>query len=429
MKGTFRQRVIAGTGANVFGQVISITSQVLSLPLFLHYWDAPTYGAWIILFAIPSYLSMADVGMVTAAGNKMTMAMGQHDQLQANRTFQSALVFMLLVCSALLLVIMLASVWLPMPRVMDTANYRLAIAALSCSVILALFGGLVDAIFKATGRYPLGTMLANGIRLGEWGGMMAGLVLEGSFGGVAVGGLVVRALGTVLVAFVAAGGGHGIRWGVSHAAASEVRSIVKPALSFMLFPIAFALSFQGVTLLVGHMMGVAAVATFNTYRTLARVTVQATSVFSHAIGPEFSRLYGVNGASSIINFYRWVAIAGALFAALTSAVLYIISPRLLDLWTHGAIKYEPTLLLIMLMYAAIGGAGHVPRTLLLATNKHSVLALFILATSVALFILAAITGKIWGLTGFGMAMLISEIGATWICIFLAHRLLNPVSKV
>jgi len=74
-----RRRLIAGMGASTFGLGINIAIQLLSLPLFLQHWDTSTYGAWLVLSAIPAYLSMADVGMVTAAGNKMTMAMGGGD--------------------------------------------------------------------------------------------------------------------------------------------------------------------------------------------------------------------------------------------------------------------------------------------------------------------------------------------------------------
>ena len=89
-----KRRIIAGMGANSFGMAISIGIQLVSLPLFLHYWNTSTYGVWLMLSAIPAYLSMADVGMVTAAGNKMTMAMGKEDLTEANRVFQSAQMFM-----------------------------------------------------------------------------------------------------------------------------------------------------------------------------------------------------------------------------------------------------------------------------------------------------------------------------------------------
>jgi hypothetical protein len=45
--------------------------------LYLLCWDLSTYGTWIVLSAVSSYLSMADFGMVYTAGNRMTMAIAR----------------------------------------------------------------------------------------------------------------------------------------------------------------------------------------------------------------------------------------------------------------------------------------------------------------------------------------------------------------
>ena len=54
--------------------------------------------------------------------------------------------------------------------------------------MVTLFGGLADAVFKATGRYPQGTMLGNLVRVAEWSGAIVGLAMVGSFSGVACAG-------------------------------------------------------------------------------------------------------------------------------------------------------------------------------------------------------------------------------------------------
>ena len=56
------------------------------------------------------------------------------------------------------------------------------------SVLAALFTGLSEAAFKATGRYALGTSMGHLIRLGEWLGGLIGLLTVGSFPAVAMGG-------------------------------------------------------------------------------------------------------------------------------------------------------------------------------------------------------------------------------------------------
>lgn len=423
------RRVVAALGANAFGQAINIVIQLASLPLFLHQWDVSTYGTWLMLSAIPAYLSMADVGMVAAAGNRMTMAMGRGDTKQANVIFQSAMIFMLLACGGIGAVSLPLALWAPIPGIV-LWDERLALAALVLTVLLALFGGLAEAIFKSTGRYAQGTMLANGLRLAEWAGCMLGLFIGGTFAAVAIAGLLVRATGVLWMIWRSGQGQHPFSWGVREAHIAEVRAMATPAISFMAFPLANALSFQGVTLVVGHLFGPAMVAVFNTYRTLARVAVQVTGIFGHALWAELSHLYGRGGAQAVAGLYRRSAWIGAALSVGVSLALYLVAPWLLQVWTHGRIGVQPTLLLILLVYAAAGGVWHVPRVLLLATNQHVGLAQWTLLAAALSLVLSWGLGTMLGLEGAGMAMLLSELGIAGLCVLLAHRMtsLHPLPQ-
>lgn len=414
------RRVIAGIGANSFGIVITIGIQLVSLPLFLHYWDTATYGVWLMLSAIPAYLSMADVGMVTTAGNKMTMAMGKGDIPEANRVFQSAQLFMVIVCGTIAMLIVPLMLWAPIPG-LESMDRRVALSAMSIGVLVALFGGgLSEVVFKSTQRYAKGTMLSNYVRLGEWLGSMLGLMLLGSFAAVALSALVIRLIGTIATMLLASRCEHKLCWGVNDADRDEIRSMVKPAVSFMAFPLANALSFQGVTLLVGVLFGPASVALFNTYRIIARMAVQVTAIFSHALWPEFSRLFGQGGILAVAKLYRRTALLGSVQSLVLSLVIYFLSPWLLQLWTHGAIEFVPSLMFLMLLYAAVGGIWHIPRVMLMASNQHVGLAYWSLAAGGLTVGMAWLLGKAYQVNGVAIAMLASELFIAIVCIWLVY---------
>jgi O-antigen/teichoic acid export membrane protein len=374
------RRISAGIGANVFGQMITIAMQVLALPLFLRHWDASRYGTWLMITAIPSYFSMADVGMVTAAGNKMTMEMGRGETATATRTFQSALVFTL--CSSAVI----AAILFPILAVVDiqslrNSDYKLTLASLVGCVLLAFFNGISEAAFRATGRYGFGTSLGQLTRLGEWMGGMVGLWLYGSFLSVAFGMLVSRALGLTVAISCSMRSTKGIKWGFSQASVTDVRSMVKPAIMFMVMPLANALSFQGFTLLVGGLFGALSVAVFNTYRTIARVSVQMTSVLSFAVGPELSRLYGASNEASLRKLFRSANFLSLCLAVGLPLLMGILARPILSLWTHDRIGYQGALLFLMLLYAGVSSSWHVPRVFLLSINQHSGMSGFFLLTS------------------------------------------------
>ena len=199
--------------------------------------------------------------------------------------------------------------------------------------------------------------------------------------------------------------------------------MVGPAFALMSFPVVNALSFQGVTLVVGATLGATTVTLFNAYRTLARTAVQASGVLSFSVWPEFSRLSGQGDAAGLRRlFLRTLALTTA-FSLTLSIVLYLLAPTLLRLWSHGQIGFEAAAMALMLSYAAIGGLWHVPRVLLQATNAHAGLAAWSLPVAVVLVLLSFALGHAWGVAGVSLAMLASEAALAALALLFCRRLL------
>ena len=420
------RRVIAGTGSNAYAQAISIAIQLLSLPLFLARWDLPTYGQWLVLSALPAYLAMADGGMLAAAGNRMTMLMGEGKAREANESFQSAMAIVLGVGACALPLVALAA-WLWPATDVTSADARIAVVLLATGVVMALVGGLPEAVYKATHRYPLGAALATTSRLVEWVGGLIGLWIGGSFVAVALGALLARALCSGGMLWHAARTTPAFRLSLTDASRAEIRRCAGPALSFMAFPAANALNFQGMTLIAAAVLGPAATVVFNTYRTLARVTVQATAVFSLALWPEFSRIYGQGHFEQLTNFYRRSRLIGLLMAAAASLAVYLLAPWVLRVWSGGKIAFEPSLMMVAMVYAATAGAWHVSRVLLLSTNEHGALAWRFLLASVAVLPVAWLLARVGGLVGIMLAMLLLEVAMLALCAYLVRQLLAPTN--
>lgn len=415
-------RIVAAMGAGLLGQGVNIAIQLLSLPVFLHWWDLAHYGQWLMLSAMPAYLSMADVGMVSTAGNRMTMAMGRNDVVEANRVFHSAIVFMALTCGVLAVVSAIGVMGVGVPGVESMAD-RGALLCLGLGVLVSFAGGLADALFRASHRYALGNALGTLVRLGEWVGQVIGLCIGQDLLSVALGGLVCRVFGTLAMAGLSRSDALGLQWGLRDAHVFEVRGMVRPAVAFMMFPLANAITFQGLTLLTGHLLGPAMVAIFNTYRTLARVAVQVTATFSHALWAEFSRLFGQGGGSAIASLYTRSAWLGLVGSLILSAALYLVGPSLLSWWTHDAVPLHPALLLWLLLYAATCGAWHVPRVALMATNCHDGLAQGIVLISVLGFGLSWALARVWHVEGIAAGMTLAELACAAWCVLSLRRVM------
>ena len=412
------KRVIAAMGANSFGQGIIVLTQLLSLPLYLHFWDMSRYGMWLMISALPTYVSMTDVGMVTAAGTRMTMDMARGSVDAANAVFQSAFAFMLIVCGAVAALCIPLALLVPL-KGLHTWDERIALAVLLCSTLLALFGGLNEAMFKATGRFASSLMVSNLTRLAEWAGWMAGLAIFGTFSAVAITGLVCRALSLSIAIYAANRGARGLRWGLAAASFSEIKSLIRPAVAFMSFPLSNALSIQGVTLLVGTLFGTATLAIFNAFRTLARITTQATSIFAHSLNVEFATRYSVAGGSGVKDAYFHAVRLGAAIALATSLLVYLLSPPLLAFWSHHRIAFRADLMSVLAVYAAFTGLWHVPRALLISTNEHVGLSLWTLVWAATSLLMSLALGKLLGVVGVALGITLAEAGIAITCNMVA----------
>src|SRR5579863_2004584 len=98
-----RRRLLRGLGATALGPVVTAVIQLGSIPLLLHAWGAAKYGDWLMLSAVPSYLTFANLGFGDASGSDMTARVARGDRKGALETFQSSWALLLLVSMAVLL--------------------------------------------------------------------------------------------------------------------------------------------------------------------------------------------------------------------------------------------------------------------------------------------------------------------------------------
>lgn len=418
-----RRRILTGLGANAVGQLANTAIQFFSLPVYLHYWSKDSYGAWLLLSAAPAYLAMSDIGMVNVAANKMAMALGRSDETEANRIFQSAQLFVFVICISLALILTPVMLWGPFPVALSGGE-RGALLILCFQVLLTLVGSLVEAVFRVTNRYALGVAFGTLLRIVEWFGSICGLVLFDSFFGVAICGLLARICVSVYAFLVAGRENCGLHWGVAKASRKEIFELAHPALAFMAFPLSNALNIQGMTLIVGATQGPAAVSVFNAYRTIARVVIQLTTMFSLALWPEFSRLYGRGEKATVLLLYRHGTLVVVSLAVSLSVLIYFLSPRLLQIWSGSQIEFLQIPMFWMLTYAAVGGTWSTPRVLLMATNEHAGLARWSLISALTGVILTYVFGFCWPQIGAPLAMVVSETLLAFTCFILGGQLLR-----
>lgn len=427
-----RRRLMRGLAATSLTPLLAAATQLGTVPLFLHAWGAAKYGNWLILSAVPAYLSLSDLGFGSASGSDMTARVAAGDREGALCTFQSSWVLLNSVSVLVLLAVALTVWWLPWRSLLHLSGLAsrevaLTIALLAIYVLLAQQISVFESGYRCDGHFAIGTLRIALIRFSETFGGCAVGILSGSFVFTALAYLVIRLLGTVAYAELLRRRVAWIRIGTRHARLSRIRHLGRAAIGFIALPIGTALTLQGFTLLLGLTRGPVAVAVFSTMRTLSRLTLQALTAMAHTVWPEFSRAFGAGDLMLAQRLFRRTiqfSIAGSMVCA---AGLWTLGPAVYRLWVRHAVAFDEKCFHVLIAAAMANAIWYTGFALPMSNNTHYRLALgYTIATAASLG-LALVLVPVLGLRGaafsisavdagmvpFVLRNCLRQIGDTW----------------
>lgn len=402
------KRILCGVGANVFGQIITTIIQLLSVPIFLHYWDAEKYGAWLMLSAVPAYFSMADIGLVAVAANRMTILTSKGEHSESNRVFQSAMVMTLLMIAAFSIVA-IVFILISSLETFFSYNVKFALLILIAVALENVFSGLFDAIFRANNQYAKGVYALNFARITEWCVGLVFLCFGQGFLGVSIGLLIGRSMSLCAIWLYVNKYFKNFVWGKSDANWAEVKNLMRPAIAFMAFPLGNAISIQGMSLVVGTFFGPAFLAMFNTYRTLSRILVQLITTVSRSVWPEISRLYGAGDYSKIRKLSRLGTLILGSASIFLAFVIYKSAPWIISEWTHNKIPYDSSLLSLFLITTVTTSFWQLAMVITMATNTHEKLSYCYLSASVLVILIAIVLQNEFGNKSSVISLFVFEV--------------------
>ncbi|MET3665599.1 lipopolysaccharide biosynthesis protein [Caulobacter sp. 1776] len=392
----------------------------LTVPVLIHAWGVPEYGTWLMLTAIPTYLSLSDFGFATAATNEIAMSTARGDLVRATSTLHSVWALNLVACAIIVLASSVAG------AIMYAINFHREFAAvvplLASFSAACLLSRVVLGAFRGGGRYATGTLLYDGLQFCEGLVSLLAAVFGLKFLGVAITLLAARAGSTLISYFVLRKTIPHLSLGVSKASIAQLKELLAPAFASMSIPIALALNMQGVAVVLGAIVSPTATAALSTTRTVSRVAVQIISALNRALIPELSAASarGDHGArAKILRLNRLVLIAVALPAAI--AFIAIGGP-LVSLWTSGRIVPPFPTVAALGVAMALHCIWFFGTNMLSATNAHGRMAVGLLFASILTVGLAYVGGHAYGINGVAVSIAIGELCNVAIFYVIQRRL-------
>jgi O-antigen/teichoic acid export membrane protein len=424
--GAVRGRLIRGFGATALGPVVTAIIQLGTVPLLLHTWGAAKYGDWLLLSAVPSYLSLSDIGFGTASGSDMTMRVAAGDREGALRTFQSSWA---LLTSVSIIMMLLASAtvwWIPWQRWLKLSS----VSSLQAATIMIILGAYVvvgqqnnvaESGYRCDGNFATGMFWITILRLIETTVATLVALMGGSLLSVALTYLAARSLGSAGYGLLLLHKSPWLRFGIRHAGLQTVKGMALPALGFLAMPIGDALTVQGFTVVIGILLGPVAVVTFSTLRTLSRINFQLTSVVAHTLWPELSTAFGAGKISLARRLHRHATQAALAFSVFGGLLLWVMGPFLYHIWIRNAVSFDAACFHVLLLAAIANSLWYGSSVVAMSNNAHHRIMFVYLASCSISVGLAGVLIQPFGIVAAALALLLINVSMAGLVLQTALR--------
>ena len=411
---------------------VTIFSQIIAVPIYLHYWSVETYGAWILVQSIVSFLTIFDIAHHNYLGNEF-MKLGKQNRRDIAAVFSTGMLVALIVSIVSFMSICALTLsgtlsqWVGI-NAATTQPFETALL-LTCAtwVLTITFTGLLGRVLNPFGYFPLSA----------WSGVLFAIVSTAAsvmavyFGA----GLVAATLATCIVTFICHSTLAVILFRIARQ--EELLSTkFEMARGFSRFTASLALGAQsgleilrqqGVRFILLPLSGMAQMIAFSTMRTGANLALQGVGTITAPLMPELMAFLGsrdqprTESAFSVI----WLMLCVVLVPAVL--VVQYLAPALFPLWTQGKIEFDPVLFallsLAVLVYALAQPAIAVVNGNNLIREQFLISAIATVFTVGAIYLLV----PLMGVRGAAVALLAGETGTLFFYVHVAKKWLAGVA--
>jgi O-antigen/teichoic acid export membrane protein len=415
-------------GALFTGMGLTVVTQLLLPPAFLHFYGVNRYGEWLVLSGTLGYLTTLNFGVSTYASNELTMLhkRGEADkyrELQGSTLALSlGMVCIGVLLSALVFVIPIAK--LLHLSTMSETEVALTAFFLGLETMVAIIAGYYGSLFMVIEEAHRGLTWGN-IRF--FGGTVAAVGLAAfrvKFSTIAMGQFLFVLVLMLFSVFDLKRRMGGLPLGLQGANWKTAKSTLAPSGMFgMIFAQQF-LIFQAPLIMLQWIVGPSVVVIFSTSRTILSTARQVLGKITSAIAPEITFSYAHQNMKRLLNIFHYsekVVFAGIPIANLGA---FLFAPVLLQIWLRRPSMFDTyTYGLMALISGAMSMRDH-KQYFQFSTNKHKRLSIIVFFGNLLMIALSIPFTIKLGLNGFLYIWLLSELGQMALIYFENKKLFS-----
>jgi O-antigen/teichoic acid export membrane protein len=394
-------------------QLITVLTQLLLPPAFLHAYGVSLYGQWLALSAALSYLTTFNYGLQTFTNMQMTIHYNR-GELQETREAQSAglriLLAALIIIGAALSVIFLIPLDSLLRLTIPQREAQWTLYILGCQVI----AGMVNGFFS--GSYMVIRMPHRGQNLNNINQLLILLVQvvlalrHSAFPLIAGAQLILTLLSSIFLFFDFSRLAPDIRPTLRYWKPGSLGATLKPTVHYMLLYSSNVLAYQLPTVLMQRLLGPGTVVLYSVTRTIYSMSRRLLAAITNSMGPEITIMFGQRNWQKLHRLYEFSERVILLITPPITFGSMLATPLLLQIWLHKGSLYTPGVCLLLGLTVSVLAIKEHKSQFQFSSNQQIQAFSYMTIIGYSAQLIASIPMMIkFGLIGYLITWLISEI--------------------
>ena len=419
--------------SGMIGSGVTVLGGILLLPLYLQHWGPDHYGQWIVLSAVPSSISLAELGLNAAFANAFVIARESRDAARADRLVSSVWKAELGMTAAALGLLVVSACALPLHSwlgidAVSEVELVCCVALLGLATTLSILAGFFSAAYRAAERNSEFVAKCTMFKLIELVATAVLLIWGAGFLGVCAMAAAVRFIQVVWLWNCARCLNPRFRPLGASLSVPDLMSLLPSGLAFSSYSLGTALVNQGSVLGVQHLLGPAAVAQLSIARQFGRVFLQVISLVFAALHPEMNIAFARGDMARLVRLQSLALFPVLWLTPILLLIAYWAGPMVVALWTRSTVTPSASLTLASTAEALSFGLAAIILLPAWSSNQHAQASYrYLVLQLIALAI--ALQGVLWlGINAIGATFTAANLFQALISMRAASRIMGKPAR-
>ncbi|MBW4561961.1 MAG: oligosaccharide flippase family protein [Mojavia pulchra JT2-VF2] len=401
---------------------ISIIAGLVTIPLTAKYLETEIFGLWLILSNLLNWISIADLGLANSLTNALAVADGKEDKKMAQEAVTNTFYLMLGIALLLLFVFLLTSPLIAWEQIFNVSS-PMAKKDIGASISVCFILFVIRLPLSIPGR--IYGAYQEGYYYQIWSVLGSVLSVIGLIGAIHIHAnlplLIASCFGTLLIGDIFSTihlFGFRRKWLIPKLKYFNFRKsrwLLNTGLQFWIAQISAILIFQTDLLIVAHLFGTSAVASYGVTLKLFSIVIYISSSFIISLWPAYSEASTRGDFSWIIKTFKMSILFSFIWSVCISSLLVIFSPQILSLLVNKEAIPHNSLVLAMLFTTVLNCISQCVAMLVNGLGELKLQTIVAPVSAMSNIVLSIILGNLIGVSGVawstGICILLFSLGA------------------